>query len=122
MSEIKRQLTNIAMNPQGRLARFFDSAFLFFSGIVMVLVYYSINYELCTANRCDDLVITRYWVSSSFFYLLFSAGLVLTSIFIYRSRELPRLYCYAITIGMGAGTVLSSMMLLAITREINLNI
>jgi hypothetical protein len=122
MIDLTKEIKTALMRPQGRLARFIDTAFLFICGIAMALVYYSINYELCIANKCNDLVITRYWVSSSFFYLLFSAALAVTSIFIYRSRELPRLYCYAITIGMAAGVVLSGMMLFAITREINLYI
>jgi len=88
----------------------------------MGLVYYSINHELCEANQCSKLVITKYWVESSIIYLVFSVSLLISSIFIFKSKELPRIYSYAITIGLGSGAVLSGMLLFAISREINLSI
>ena len=118
---MKNEIINSIFRPQGNIARYFDSAFLLFGSITVALVYYSINFELCTNDKCSDLVITKYWVSSSVFYLIFSVSLFITSVFVFKNRELPRIYSFAITVGFGSAVVLSGMLLFGIVREIGLN-
>ena len=115
------EITSAFLKPQGNVARYFDSAFLLFSCISMALVYYSINYEICIENKCNNLVVTKYWASSSVFYLLLSGSLLVTSVYIFKNKELPRLYSFAIAIGFGSACILSGMLLFGILREINLN-
>ncbi|MES9862593.1 MAG: hypothetical protein ABW157_14030 [Candidatus Thiodiazotropha sp. LLP2] len=120
-NKIKQLLLPLS-KPQGVLLRHFSSAYLLFSSITMALVYYSINYEICTGNKCNNLKINSNWESLTPFLLILSSSIFLTSIFVYKNKELPRIYSAAIALGFGAATILSGKLVVLMLREININI
>ena len=115
--EILRQL----LKPQGTFLRYICSAFLLFSSLTVALVYYSINYEICADNMCSKLHVNRNWQSLDPFLWILSGSILLISIFVFKSKELPRIYSVALTLGFGAATILSGKLLFLIQYEININ-
>jgi len=112
-------LLNSLLQPQSNIIRLIDTAFLLLCSITTALIYYSINYELCIHNKCNNLMITKYWVASSEIYLIFSTALFISSVFIYKSKQLSRLISLTLTIALSSGTILSGMIIFAIIRELN---
>ncbi len=118
MKNIRQEFLNTYLSPQGTLTRYIDSLFIFLCSLTALLVYYSINYELCIDSACDDLAITQYWVSSSIIYLIYSASVFVTGIFVFNTKQLPKIYSIGITLAIGSSFVLSGMIIFAISQEI----
>lgn len=121
MKNAKEEFSNKYLSSQGRVTRYVNFFIIFFCSISSVFVYYSINYDLCDNNSCDKLVITKYWVTSSYLFLIYSGSVFIMGIFVFKTRELQRIYSIALTLAISTSFILCGMLIFAIMREIGIN-
>ena len=118
MKNIKEEFSKKYLSPQGRITRYFDSFFIFMCSIVSIYIYYGINYELCSNNVCEKLVVTKYWFTSSYLFLIYSASVFVTGLFVLKTKELQRIYSISIALAIGTSFILCGMLFFAIMREL----
>ena len=106
------------MKPQGAIGRWFDVVFLFIAGVASFYNFYLVKFQICRDYSCEKLVVTSYYVSATWWYLLFGAAVLGVSYFIYARRNLPRVFALAITLSSLCGFVLSGMVVFAILKEV----
>lgn len=107
--------------PQGNIARWVDVVAVFAAGICSFYSYYLIEFNICRTYNCEDLLVTRYYASASWWYLLFGFALFGVSLFIRKARDLPKMFAIAITISSLSGFFLSGMVVFAMLKEASIN-
>ena len=106
------------MKPQGAIGRWFDVVFLFVAGVASFYNFYLIEFQICRDDSCENLVVTSYYVSATWWYLLFGVSVLSVSYFIHATKRLPRVFALAITLCSLSGFVLSGMVVFAILKEV----
>ena len=106
------------MKPQGALGRWFDVVFLFIAGAASFYNFYLIEFRICRDYGCGNLVVTSYYVSATWWYLLFGVSVLGVSYFVHQAKSLPRAFALAITLCSLSGFVLSGMVVFAILKEV----
>ena len=105
--------------PQGELMRTIDSIFIFLAGVTCIFSSYFIKFNLCKNNACEKLEFTKLWANASSLYIVYGISLIAVSIFIFKTKELPKIYGITITLVSLIGFMFCVSIVFAISREIN---
>jgi hypothetical protein len=106
--------------PQLNVARWCDSIAIFIAGLCSLYFFYFIEFNFCRDYECENLVVTGFFAAAPWWYLLFGLSLLGVGAFVYRTRDLPRIFAIVITVSSLAGFVLSGMIVFAMLREAKL--
>ncbi|MEM7504654.1 MAG: hypothetical protein AAF417_21650 [Pseudomonadota bacterium] len=104
--------------PQGAIGRWFDVFFLLMAGAVSFYNFYLIHFRICRDYECESLVVTSYYASAPWWYLVFGVSVLGVAFFIHETKNLPRVFALAITLCSLCGFVLSGMVVFAILKEV----
>lgn len=115
-----RDLGSFLAKPQGEIARWMDVIAVSAAGLCSIFSYFLIEFEICQAYACKNLVVTSFYASASWWYLVFGIALLGIGLFIHRARDLQRAFAMAITVSSLSGFVLSGMVVFAILKEARL--
>lgn len=115
-SKEKRRLPRFF--PRSRVSRFLDSGFVVLAGLASLFEYYLIEFELCTADACSALTITKFWYDASFSYLLYGVCVLGVGAFLWAEKDLARINAGIITVSIAVSTVLNGMIVFAISKEL----
>ena len=110
---------NYLLTPQNSVLRWIDAVMLFISGITSISFYFIINFYFCIGEICEKLNVSKIWVILSFLYLVYGISLIVVSIYIYKKKDLIKLYSLAITLMAASSFVLIGMQIFAIYKELN---
>jgi hypothetical protein len=103
--------------PQGSISRWIDSIMLILSGLSCFLIYYFIEYDVCTKGECSKLFITEFWVETTFIYLVLGVSLLIVGVFIAKEKDLIRIYSLGILVACLGAASFHSLIFFAILRE-----
>ena len=103
--------------PQGAVARWCDAVAVSVAGFCGFLSYYLIEFKICRDYRCEDFVVTSFYASISWLYLVYGLALLGVGVFLVVARDLPRAFALAITVSSLSGFFLSGMIVFAMLRE-----
>ena len=119
MKNIKSDIYSKFIIPQGKLMRTVDSIFIFLAGVTCLFSSYFIKFVLCENDVCKKLEFTKLWANASLLYIVFGVSLIAVSIFIFKTKELPKIYGITITLVSLIGFMFCVSLVFAISREIH---
>lgn len=113
-------LATLLAKSQGGVARWANVIAVSIAGVSSFSCYYLVEFNICQNFDCERLVVTRYYASSTWWYLVLGLALLGVGHFLRRAKDLARGYAIAITIASLTGFVLSGMAVFAMLKEVKL--
>lgn len=121
LGRISHQQENLRamLSPVKPLSRWLDSSALILSGLVCLLVYYLITFDLCASRDCGEITVMKFWVSLAWLFIPYGLAQIGIGVFLAKAYELARIYRICIVVSGLLGTVLAGMVVFGVIAELN---
>ena len=118
MESLNERLERTFLKPQGKISRYFSTFFIFLAGIGGIYIYFAIEYFLCISNKCSDLLITKTWVNTPVYFVIYGICCLVIGVYVWRSKQLQTMFVWSIDILVGSSFLLLGKAFFAIAIEI----